>query len=242
MTPGLDPERVVPIPYHDETDLELVQSAFAERGAVCFQRGSALLSDEQFVALEALINQVRCDPNYDKGFSTSGHSLYVYPIITDKAGERPRVLHSNASEISAIVGSEEFTAMLAQARGIDEKLYLRRAQVHLMKRGDFLSDHVDTIANPDYRVAVSIVFDKPHAGGTFRVYQGEFKEDWDDYAPSPGEPLLVDAKWIHGIQKVRDGVRLALVLFYANNLEENPSYGPFAAAIRYASMEEELNK
>ena len=196
--------------------LEEIKQLLGEKGAVMLPIADSFLSDNDFDALKVLSDQLPQEL-VEIGDADERNHLLVGRFMTDV--ERPekvnRPLSDRAVEIVSKPPGMAFCCELLE----EKKLFVRRMQLNVMRRGSFIGMHLDKDSNPDYRVAVILQYSQAFTGGEFVVY-GDEREP-RNFKPYYRSIMISDCGYPHEVRKVESGERISLVYFLSEHGGDN---------------------
>lgn len=178
---------------------------------------SLTLENKQFLKIKELSESSK----YKKvsiGDTLEETDIYVSRILEDKAGFTPEVASKNNHiEVSRVLDKSYLLFFLKNI--LKKNIRARRIQFNLMKKGAFLSRHIDIESNPSYVASVLIYCKGGFSGGELVIYglNGEKQK----VKPKNNQIIILNPEFAHEVLPVLENERLVLALFLSENIGIN---------------------
>ncbi len=185
-----------------------------KNGTVLISGAKSFIDPNDFKEIQSLLNKL---PKEYVSIGDAGekNSVTVSRIMTDS--NKPKIVNSKISgKILAILNDnylKDFRYILGE-----NKVFIRRAQLNIMKKNSFVGYHLDTDSNPDYLYAVVLQLGTKFEGGEYRVHKNnKFK----DFTPDNKSIIISNCKLPHEVRKVQSGKRSSFVFFLSSHMNKN---------------------
>jgi len=188
---------------------------YKEQGTLQFNAAELPLTSEEWQYIETMLSEVEYE-HIVGGDAGEGHSVRVCRFYNDV--EKPTALHERSEEIHNIVMSQKMKVFYKEIFGTDE-LCLRRCQINLLHKDDYIGLHVDQDSNPDYLATVVFHFDEEYHGGEF-ITRDQCRGD-HSYKPVSRTVLVNDCSIPHEVSKVESGERKTLACFLSRSFADS---------------------
>lgn len=195
-----------------ELDLKL---QLEQTGVLQFDATDVPLSNTQWMELETISQQVDYE-HIIGGDAGEGHSVYVSRFINDVIA--PVDLQPIATRIKDITMSDSMLRFYQRFIG-SQNLCLRRCQVNLLKKDDYIGKHIDQHSNPDYFASVVFHLDSTYEGGDF-ISQPDTSNSKVLHPVAHSVVINAGHVW-HEVKPVSSGERRTLACFLSTSFGES---------------------
>lgn len=196
------------------TKLSEYKKALKQYGTILIPKSQSFMDKNDFKKIEKNLKKIPTE-FVRIGDAGEKNHVYVSRLMTDI--KKPIVVNQKYSKKVLKILNDNYLSILKKIVN-KKKLFIRRAQVNIMKKNAFVGYHLDVDSNPDYLYAVVLQLGSKFTGGKYVVYKAKKKRV---FSPKYMSIIISDCKIPHEVTKVNSGERISFVFFLSENFLKN---------------------
>ena len=186
-----------------------------KKGTVLISGDKSFINNKDFTKIETNLKKL---PKEFISIGDAGEKNHVVVsrLMTDI--KKPIMVNKRYSKIIIDILKRKYFQELKFLCNIKSNVYIRRAQLNIMRKNCFVGKHLDIDSNLDYLYAVIIQLGTKFSGGDYRVHK---KNKFFDFKPRYKSIMISDCKIPHEVRAVRSGKRSSFVFFLSKQNKKN---------------------
>ena len=189
-----------------------------KKGTVLISGNKSFIKVKDFAKIESNLKKL---PKEFVSIGDAGEKNHVVVsrLMTDV--KKPVLVNKRYSKIIIDLLKKKYLKELSFLCNIKSKVYIRRAQLNIMRKNCFVGKHLDIDSNPDYLFAIIIQLGTKFSGGDYRVHK---KNKSYDFKPRYKSIMISDCKIPHEVRAVKSGKRSSFVFFLSKQKGKNKRF------------------